>query len=216
VDPVLRARLLASRSILLGASGRFDEARASLAEAATNGRPGYDSVLLSKTTRLELLARNFRRAEELARELCAGYRALGLTSFLSSEQMYLVDALLGQGRLGEAAVELETAPAPEPDDTDALFRQARSHAALELARGELEAAEEHARAAAAYTDGIELPDEHCQTLLVLARVLLEQGRHDEAHSVLEETIAFSSRRENVVLEQRARELLSTTELAGAA
>ena len=219
-DPVTRARLKTSLSVLHAASGRFDDARAALAEGVAltpaSERAARRMNALSWTARLELLAGNYHRAEEIARELCAYYRAGDLVTYLSSEQMFLVDALVGQGRLTEAAVELESAPAPAPDDTDALFRQARSRAALELAGGELAAAEEHARAAAAFTDGEEVPDEHCQTLLVLARVLVEQGRDEDGRAVLDETITFSSRRENVVLEQRARELLATTELAGAA
>ncbi|MFL5982426.1 MAG: ATP-binding protein, partial [Gaiellaceae bacterium] len=217
-DPIIRARLKTSLSVLYGASGRFDDARAALAEAAALAPPSYDATsITSWAARLELVARNYRRAEELARELCAYYRARDLIGYLTSEQMFVVDALVGQGRLTEAAVELESAPTPAPDDTDALFRQARSRAALALARGELDAAEEHARASAAYTDGFEVPDEHCQTLLVLARVLIAQERDAEAREVIEEILAYSARRENVVFENRARELLATTErMAGAA
>jgi DNA-binding SARP family transcriptional activator len=218
-DPITRARLKTALAVLYGASGRFDEARATLAEgealAPASERLGFQTRKMSWTARLELLARNYKRAEEIARELCAIWRSQNLVGLLCSEQMFLVDALIGQGRLAEAAAELESAPAGAPDDTDAQFRQARSRAALELARGELDAAEEHARLATGYTDGSEAPDEQCQTLLVLAEVLIARGCDDEAREVLEESLAFSTRRENVVLTERARELLAATERVAA-
>jgi tetratricopeptide (TPR) repeat protein len=213
-DPVLRSRLSTALAVLLSASGRFDEARETISEGEdlvpASERFGSRTRKMSWSARMELLAGNYQRAEEIARELCGIWRSQNLLAFLCSEQMFLVDALVGQGRLAEAAAELESAPRSAPDDTDAIFRQARSRAALEFARGELEAAEEHARFAASVTDGDESPDEHCQTLILLARVLLARGSDDEAAAVLQESLAYSTRRENVPLTTRARELLATT------
>jgi tetratricopeptide (TPR) repeat protein len=211
-DPIPRASTMVCLAMLSGARGRFDEGRELFAAIRAQLSPtdwlSYEYNAVSYSARLELLAGNMQRAEELARALCAFYRAEGLSAYLSSEQMFLVDALIGQGRLDDAAAELAQAPAAASDDVDALFRQARSRAALGLARGDLEAAEEHARAAVGHVAAVESADEHAQTLLVLARVLLAAGRYEEAREILAEALRIAEERENVVLAQRAREMLA--------
>jgi tetratricopeptide (TPR) repeat protein len=209
---------MVSMAMLAGVQGRFDEARQTLAEIRgflpAPALTSYESVLLSYGARLELLGGNFQRAEELARALCTDYRAAGLRAFLSSEQMFLVDALLGQGRIEEAAAELDQAPAGAADDTDAQFRQARSRAMLELARGNLRAAEDLARTAVGFMEETQSAEEHCQTLFVLAHVLSAADLEDEAHEVVSQALRIAEDRENVVFAQRAREMLGAAEPAG--
>ena len=164
---------------------------------------------------MELLAGNYTRAEELARELCEGYWATGLVAYLSSEVTYLVDALIPQGQLDEAAAELERVePLVAPDDVDALFRQARSRARLELARGNIEAAEVSARAAVEHVEQAQTADEHVDTLMVLAAVLLAGDGREEARAVTARALEVAEARENVVLAARARELLASQDYVG--
>jgi tetratricopeptide (TPR) repeat protein len=212
-DPIVRARLLVPRAVLAAASGHFDEARALMAESTAITPPAEAKALrctcLSYAARIELLAGNVLRAEELARELCDYYWAEGMVAYLSSELMFLVDALIAQGRLDEAAVELGRAgPLAAPDDIDAHFRQARSRARLELARGDLDAAEQSARQAVTRVLEVEAPDEHAETLLVLARVLLAAGNEAEGRAAAEEALEIVVARENLPLGEQARELLT--------
>jgi tetratricopeptide (TPR) repeat protein len=211
-DPFTRARLLNCTAVLEGAQGRFDEGRAILAEArelvAPAQRDELDGYLLSSRSRIEYMVGNFRRAEEFARASNLQLESQGLVRFMSSELMFLVDALIAQGKLDEAIAQLDkAAPMAAPDDVDALLRQARSHARLEFARGDLEAAEQFARSAVSYMDKAMAPDEHAECLLLLATILIAASRDDEARQAAEEALHVAEAREHLVYAQQARELI---------
>src|SRR3954453_7851684 len=217
-DPTTRAHLLCSLGMLAGASGRFDEARTLFAEALAS-TPDSERVnlvgqLLSFSARVELLAANFDRAEELARELCAFYENEGLEASLSSALCYVVEPLTMHGRLEEAEAELARAVSITPDDDwDGLLRQARCRARLELARGDLTAAEDAARQSLGYLDETQIADELADSLLVLARVLTAAGRADEARETATHALRVSESREHVVFAEQARDLLARQSLA---
>jgi hypothetical protein len=220
-DSTIRARVLICLAALEGARGRFDVARATMAESRSTAprseRETLQCTWWSYGVRIELLAGNVHRAEEIAAAACSSYRTQGLGAYLASELMFLVDALVPQGRFEEALAGLEEAAAfTVADDIDALFRQARSWAKLELARGDIAAAEAAARTAVRHVQAIQSSDERAETLLVLARILLAAGREDEAREVAAEALATSEARENVVLSQQARELLGAAEPVTAA
>jgi DNA-binding SARP family transcriptional activator len=211
-DDTTRGRLHANIAILVAADGRFDEARALMDQGekliAPSERGWLRPVLDAYWVRIEWLAGNVHRTEEFARRLVTQYEAEGFTGYLSSEMTFLIDPLIAQGRLDEAAALLErAAPWATPDDVDAHFRQARSKARLELARGNLGAAEDAAEAAVARVLETESADEQVQTLLVQAAVLLAAGRDDAARAVSTRALAIAEARENVVLAQQARELI---------
>jgi DNA-binding SARP family transcriptional activator len=221
-DDNTRARLHIGLAMLAGAHGRFEEARATLATAwalaPRHEQANLRSVVLSYGARLELRAGNMQRAEEMARELCAVYRSDGLIGFLSSELCYLIDALIGQGRLDEVEADLEYAASiTPPDDEDAHHRQARSRARLALAHGDFESASTWARRALEYVDGGNTPEERAESLLVLARALLAAGDTAGGREAAAEALRLCERRESVVLAQQARDLLEAGEhtVAGA-
>jgi hypothetical protein len=154
------------------------------------------------------LAGNAQRAEELARVGVADLESQGLIRYLSSEICFLVDALILQGKLEEAEAQLERAkPWAAPDDYDALLRQARSRARLELARGSFESAEVSCREAIQHVERADAPDEHAETLILLARILRALGREAEVEAALAEALAVSEARGALVLNEQARELL---------
>jgi tetratricopeptide (TPR) repeat protein len=215
------ARLHFRLACLEAARGRFDYARELVAAGENLMTPAERGNLwpLSAPSliRIEWLAGNVHRTEEHARRHVSALEAEGLTPYLSSDMMFLADVLIAQDRLDEAAVLLErAAPWATADDIDALFRQARSKARYELARGNLDAAEEAARTAVHYVEETQSADEIAQTLLVLAGVLRVAGRNDEAHDVATQALAVSESRGNTVLEQRARDRLASLETAAAA
>jgi tetratricopeptide (TPR) repeat protein len=212
-DPYTRARLLNCIATLEAIRGHFDESRALLAEAREVGPAGkryeLESYLLGTGSRVEYLVGNFRRSEEFARESNQGLEAQGLVRYMSSELMFLVDPLIAQGKLDEAVAQLErAAPMAAPDDVDALLRQARSRARLELARGDLDAAEQFIRTSLSYMEQAMAPDEHAESLLVLARVLIAAGRDDEVPEVAAKALRVAEDREHLVFVQQARELMS--------
>jgi ATP/maltotriose-dependent transcriptional regulator MalT len=215
-DPYTRARILNCIASMEASRGRFDEARSLIGQARTlvgrADRRNLEGFLLSVGARLELHARNPHRAEELARGDCAELESQGMVRYLSSELCFLVDALIAQGRLEEAAVQLErAAPMAAPDDADALQRQARSRARLEFARGDLVAAEGAARESLAHVEQAMAPDEHAECLLVLANVLVAAGRDGEAHEAARQALAHSEERGHEVFVAQARDLLGTAQ-----
>jgi DNA-binding SARP family transcriptional activator len=215
-DTLTRAKLLTSLAKIEAKRARFDEARSLLAEVWAMITPRESTALAgyiySAGAQVETYARNWLRAEELARADVADLESHGLARYLSSELMFLVDALIAQGRLEEAAVHLErAAPLAADDDADALFRQARSRARLELARGDIRAADTAIRIAVGHVEQAEAPDEHAETLLVLADVLRAAGRDLDASDAAERALQISIARENVPLAHWCREFLGATE-----
>jgi DNA-binding SARP family transcriptional activator len=215
-DPFTRARLTNCVAELEGIRGRFDEGRALIAEARAIAPQGerltLEGYLWSCGARLELRAGNPRRAEELARRACADLESQGLARYLSSELLSLVDALIEQERYDEARTYLDRAIGyTAPDDVDALLRQARSQARLELAHGNLAAAEDFARQAVEYGEAAETPDEHSECLLLLATVLFARDRLAEARHLAAEGLRVAEARENVPVAQRARRMLGVRE-----
>jgi tetratricopeptide (TPR) repeat protein len=217
-DAYVRARMLILLGALEAKQGRFDEGRALIAEARSVAPPhqrvDIEFWVLVYGGRLELLAGNMHRAEELVRAECADLWSQGRLLWLSSELLSLVDPLIALGRLQEASVELERAVSiTVAGDVDALLRQERSRARLALARGDIDAAESCARLAIAHAAGADAPDEHADCLLVLARVLHAADRRADAHDVAAQALRLSEQQEHLVFAQQARELLGAAQAA---
>lgn len=215
-DDYTKSRLLNSVATLATLRGHFDEAREHLAEARRvcppRELPNVDGYLAGTAARIETLCHNYRRAEEFGRAGIAVLEEQGLVRYLSSEACFLVDALIPQGKLEEAEALLDRArPWAAEDDADALLRQARSRARLEFARGNADAAEALAREALRYVEDAAAPDEHADTLILLAEILSASGAEDEARSALEQAIAVAGERGATVLVNRAQELLGRTD-----
>jgi DNA-binding SARP family transcriptional activator len=215
-DAFTQARLMNSLSALEALRGRFDEGRALIAQAGETcpprDRPNLLSYVATGGAHLELLAGNAERAEELARVGVADLESQGLVRYLSSEACFLIDALTAQGKLEEAEALLERAkPWAAPDDADAQLRQARSRARLEFARGDLRRAEAFARTALEHVERAAAPDEHAETLLLLATILRVSGGEDEAQAAAAEALAVSEARGALVLAEQARGMLGAPE-----
>jgi tetratricopeptide (TPR) repeat protein len=213
-DPMTRARILRSIASLEGKRGHFDEARSLFAEALATApasqRAAFRSYVESMAAQMEFQAGNHRRAEEAARASCADMQSRGLVRYLSTELCFLVDPLVAQGKLEEAAAQLErAAPLAASDNIDALFRQARSRARLELARGNLDAAEAAARESMGYVLEEDVPDEIAQCSLVLAEVLRAADREAQAREAALSALRVSQARENAIFTQKASQFLAS-------
>ena len=206
--------LRAHRADALAMLGRFDEARAILAEARADLADRGGGISLGAVTGfhsvyVELLAGDPTAAVEFGEEGCRLLDELGERGFLSTMAGNLAFALCAAARLEEAdAWAGRAAELAASDDraTQMLWRQVRAKV---LARqGEAEEAERLAREAVAVGDETDMLDAQGDTYADLAEVLLLTGKPDEAADALEQALARYERKGNRVSAQRAQTQLA--------
>jgi DNA-binding SARP family transcriptional activator/tetratricopeptide (TPR) repeat protein len=212
-NPASKARILMQLGVLEGRAGRFDEMRELFADARATAAAGgvaaeFDACVPPTAARLELLADNPTRAEAITRKSCADLERRELYSYLASELPLLAEALIAQGRLDEADAALRRGePLVVATDLDAKHGQARARAGLELARGDLVAAEAAIEIAIEWVDQMQFPDVRIASLLLKAQILAAAGRDSEARAISEQALSESEAIEHQVYADRARELL---------
>jgi len=208
---------MAHRASLIAMRGDFDEARRMYAEgkAITDelGRPTESAFAVQEGWYIEMLAREFQRAEALTR---ADYERL-----LETDSQGLVDitrdmmalAICAQGRFEEAdELARETERRPQtPDDVTGQNVWRRIRARVLSARGEHEEAVRLAREAEALFDATDALVDHGEALLDLAGVLRAAGELEDAAAAAREALALYERKENVVEGARARAFLDELE-----
>ncbi|HEY8764784.1 MAG TPA: tetratricopeptide repeat protein, partial [Solirubrobacteraceae bacterium] len=202
------------RGEALAMLGRFDEARALLAEARAALAERGGGNLLATTTGMtsvdvELLAGDPAAAAELGAEGCRLLDELGEQSQLSTAAGMLAQALYALDRLEEAdAWAGRAAELGASDDayTQMLWRQVR--AKVLARRGEHAGAERLAREAVAIGEETDMLDTQGDTHADLAEVLLLAGKPDEAAAALEQALERYERKGNLVSAQRAQTRLA--------
>ena len=201
------------RGAALAMLGRFDEARAILAdlraELAERGGGITLALIVHDSLNLELWAGDAAAAAELGAE---GYRLLdelGEQSFLSTAAGKLAQALYALDRLEEAdawagcAAELG---ASDDAVTQMLWRQVRAKV---LARhGDTAEAERLVREAVAIGQETDMLDTQGDVYADLAEVLSLAGRPKEAAEALERALERYERKGNRVSTQRAQTRLA--------
>ena len=209
-------RLSATLKILSASAtammGRFDEARAMIAEA---GPLVAEFGLVASLTRfmeggyVELLAGDVRAAADEFREGWEVLGEVGETGFRSTLGTQLAQALAVLGEDAEAEVVLdEVARIVQADDFDPQARMRSVRATVLARRGETAEAERFAREAIAivaptdYIDG--LADAHA----VLADILVAAERRDESSSELQAALELYERKGNTVRAAQVRERLA--------
>jgi class 3 adenylate cyclase/tetratricopeptide (TPR) repeat protein len=207
-DTVLRLYRAAALAML----GRFDEARALLAEVRVElADRGGGGILLGLTTGLdsvdvELLAGDPVAAAEFGEEGCRLLDELGDKRFQSTTAGKLAQALYALDRLEEAdtwagrAAELGAS-----DDalTQMLWRQVM--AKVLARRGEYAEAERIAREAVATGEETDMLDSQGDAYADLAEVLSLADRPKEASGALEQALARYERKGNLVMAGRTRD-----------
>jgi class 3 adenylate cyclase/tetratricopeptide (TPR) repeat protein len=202
------------RATALAMLGRFDEARALLAEVRAELADRGGGIWLAALTGqssvdVELLADDPAAAAEFGEEGCALLDELGERSILSTAAGRLAQALYALDRLDEAdAWAGRAAELGASDDafTHMLWRQAR--AKVLARRGELVEAERLAREAVAIGEKTDLLDAQGDMYGDLAEVLLLAGERDKAAAALEQALARYERKGNVVMAGRAHARLA--------
>jgi tetratricopeptide (TPR) repeat protein len=206
--------LRAYRAGALAMLGRFDEARALLAEAraalAERGRGVMLAVVTGViSTRVELWAGDPAAAHEFG---VAGFRLweqLEELSSLSTAAGDLAQVLCALERLDEAdawagrAAELG---ASDDATTQMLWRQVR--AKILARRGEHAEAAHLAREAVAIGAKTDALNDQGDAYADLAEVLMLSGKPDEAAAALEQARERYDRKENLVMAQRIRDRLA--------
>jgi len=202
------------RGEALAMLGRFDEARAILAEDRANlvDRGGGLALAVAVgiySVDVELLAGDPAAAAELGAEGCRLLDELGEHSFLSTAAGNLAQALYALDRLDEADVWAgRAAELGASDDafTQMLWRQVR--AKVLARRGEHAEAERLAREAAAVCEETDMLTAQGDTYADLAEVLLLAGKADGAAAALEQALERYERKGNLVSAQRAQTRLA--------
>ena len=208
--------LRAYRAGALAMLGRFDEARAILAEerahlAERGGGNLLACITSFESVRLELLADDPVAAAEFG---ATGFRMLeegGDQNQLAESAGTLAQALYALDRLDEAdawalrAAELGTTAYPSKE---MLWRQVR--AKVLARRGEHAEAERLAREAVAIGEGTDLLDGQGDAHADLAEVLFLGGKAGEAAAALEQALGRYERKGNLVMAGRTRDRLAAS------
>jgi class 3 adenylate cyclase/tetratricopeptide (TPR) repeat protein len=195
-----------------GMQGRFDEARALLADARSileeMGRPLELYTLGFWSGPLELLAGDPVAAERVVAEACDGLAAAGEKGWLSTMATMLADSLTAQDRLDEAdaAVRLSREAATS-DDFNAQAAWRASQAKILTRRGQLEEAERLTREAVDLIDRSDELSHQADFRVTLAEVVGLAGRTDESISLLEQALERYEQKGNRVSADATRALL---------
>ena len=202
--------LRAYRAGTLAMLGRFDEARAILAETRTELEERGAGVLLANITAyesaaVELWAGDPEAAAEFGAEGWRLYLELGEQHFLPLAAGNLAQAAYELDRLDEAdawagrAAELGSSGNAW---TEMLWRQVK--AKVLARRGEHAEAERLAREAVAICDETDMLNAQGDVYADLGEVLLLAGKPDDAAAALEQALERYERKGNIVSAQRTR------------
>jgi class 3 adenylate cyclase/tetratricopeptide (TPR) repeat protein len=202
------------RAPALAMLGRFDEARAILAEVRADLADRGASVQAGATAgimcvEVELLAGDPAAGALFGEEGCRLLGELNERSFRSTAAGLLARAYFELGRLDDADVWARRASELGASDdalTQMLWRQVRARV-LAL-RGEYSEAERLAREAVAIGERIQALSWQADSYANLGEVLGSASRTDEAAAALEDALARYERKGNLVMAQRTRVRLS--------
>jgi class 3 adenylate cyclase/tetratricopeptide (TPR) repeat protein len=215
----LRHWSMGRRPWALAMLGRFDEARALLAEVRGDLIERGGELALGLTSyeggvETELLAGDAAAAVALGEEGCRLLEELGQQAALSTAAGWLAQALYAADRLDDAdAWAARAAELGASDDamTQLLWRQVR--AKVLARRGERAEAERLAREAVAIGDETQMLNAQADAYADLAEVLSLGGDREKAATALEQALARYERKENLVMAERTRALLTELETA---
>jgi ATP/maltotriose-dependent transcriptional regulator MalT len=195
-------------------AGRFDEARALLAEvraelAERGGKLLLACITASDCADIELLAGNAAAAAVFGAEGCRQLEELGDRGFLSTATAIRAQALYALDRLDEADVSAGRAlQLGASDDAETQIGSRQVRAKVLARRGEFAEAERLAHEAVAIAARTDQLNAQGDANADLAEVLLLTGKPDEAAAVLEQALEHYERKGNLVSTQRAQTRLA--------
>jgi class 3 adenylate cyclase/tetratricopeptide (TPR) repeat protein len=197
------------RGVLEAMQGRFDVARALVAEgdraAEELGQTIWLAVGGMARWDVESLADDVAAAERAIRTSCELLEQLGDTGYRATATAQLAESLLLRDQLDESERQSRVAEelaAPDDRVSQALWRQVR--AKLHVRAGRDADAERFAREAVALLSDTDMVDYHARAVADLAEVLRELDRADEAANELAAAIELFEAKGNRVRAERAR------------
>jgi hypothetical protein len=202
------------RAVALAMLGRFDEARALLAElrAELSDRGGglaLGTTIGQDLVLVELQARDFTAAAELGEEACKLLDEVGEKAVLSTVAGRLAQALYALDRLNEAdSWARRAAELGASDDAMTQMLSLQVRAKVLARRGEREEAESLAREAVAIGEQTDMLNMQGDAYADLGEVLLLAAKPEEAAAALEQAIARYERKGNLVSTQYVRARLA--------
>jgi class 3 adenylate cyclase/predicted ATPase len=203
------------RAGALAMAGRFDEARAIIAEvraelAERGGKLLLACITASDCADIELLAGNAAAAAEFGAEGCRQLEELGDRGFLSTATAIRAQALYALDRLDEADVSAGRAlQLGASDDAETQIGSRQVRAKVLARRGEYAEAERLAREAVAISARTDQLNAQGDANADLAEVLLLSGKAGESAAALEQALDRYQRKGNVAMTRRTRDRLAT-------
>src|ERR671922_1910883 len=192
----------ADRHVLLRELSAALWAQGELTRAATVLEKALAAAIERGDRRIEWYARLDRSAHP-------GLAGSGNTALLASPALMLAEMLLALGRDDEAGHFVDVGKAaPSSDDTTDAVLACSVEARLRARDGELAEAEAEARRAVELASGTDALVLHGDALALLAEVLVQAERPDEAHEAYERAIELYSQKGNVVAAQRAADAVA--------
>jgi class 3 adenylate cyclase/tetratricopeptide (TPR) repeat protein len=201
----LGVRALSALGFVAALRGEFDAARRLYVESRALAQELGMPAFVGNEADVELLAGDGAAAERALRAELPELEQMGDFGHYASLVLPLVDALVLQGRGEESEREVELAARHViDDDADAKIGLHSSKAALLLLRGDVAAAEIHAREAVSVARRTEYTIAHIRALRGLAEVLSAADRPEEAREALEQAIALAQQKESLAHERILR------------
>jgi class 3 adenylate cyclase/tetratricopeptide (TPR) repeat protein len=206
VSRALKRRALAGRARFRAMTGRFQDARADIAEAEELER-ALGVTMTSHPGEVELVAGDFVAAEAHLRRMYDELLAASDYGHLASVSYLLAEAVLGQGRADEAlelTAGVDAMTVAEDVDAQAGWRRVRAKALAQ--QGMIDEGVRLAREAADLGARTEYFEVHVAAVTALGEVL-RLARSDEADGVLRDALAMQERKGNLVAAERLRQVL---------
>jgi tetratricopeptide (TPR) repeat protein len=216
-DPLAVAKMFTARSNLTAMRGRFDEARALVADARAIveelniARGAYGAGMARRRAQIELRAGKPAAAEHVLRPVYdtllqrgdkADKRSLAAVATMLAETTY------AQGRYTDAAQFSQLAGTIMVPDSPAEEARWRGIRARLLARaGEFAAAEALAHEALGLVASTDLLNDRADRLIDLVEVLQLAGRFDAASPTLEDALSLYEQKGNIASAAKSRALI---------
>jgi class 3 adenylate cyclase/predicted ATPase len=214
----LKSAVLRGQAIEAGRRGLIAEARRLMTECLAIveelGLPLLSAGFSIQRALIEFLAGDSVARERVLRQGFEQLRALGERGMLSTLAADLADALIDLGRVDEADAICTVAEEAGADDdmtTQVGVRLVRARLAAQ--RGSMADALASAAEGLALADQGEVYELRTGSRLVLAQLLLDAGRIDEARRHAQEVVDLARVRGDVVFEARAASLIERTAAA---
>jgi hypothetical protein len=215
-----RSKLLLYLAELEATRGRYADARGLAKRSMTLMRELGDRRELAlgealRCSAIELWAGDFEASERFARSGCETLTRMGLSGYLCSLLVCIIEAVIPQGKTDEASQILSAAASllTNDQDLDAIERQGRARALIALASGDPATAQRAATIAVETSMRADYVCEQASNWLVLAEANDAAGHHADAREAAAQALAIAESKGHALFTWRARSIVSAHKTA---